>query len=48
MNLFNFIDEIPDFPKKGINFKDIGPILENPSALIKVKQLFLDITKISN
>ena len=45
MNLFNFIDEIPDFPKKGINFKDIGPILENPSALIKVKQLFLDITK---
>ena len=45
MNSFNFIDDIQDFPKKGINFKDIDPILENPKALIKVKQLFLDITK---
>lgn len=45
MNLFNFIDEISDFPRKGINFKDIGPILENPQALIQVKKLFIDITK---
>ena len=30
MNSFNFIDEIPDFPKKGINFKDIGPTLRQP------------------
>ncbi len=27
-----YIREIPDFPKQGINFKDITPILENPEA----------------
>lgn len=25
------IREVPDFPKKGVNFKDITPILENPA-----------------
>ena len=28
--LRKFIDEYPNFPKKGINFKDILPILKNP------------------
>ena len=28
--LKEFINEYPDFPKKGINFKDIVPILKNP------------------
>jgi len=45
MNLYHFVDNIPNFPKKGINFKDIGPILESPDALKKVKELFLDIAK---
>ncbi len=30
-NLKSYIREIPDFPKPGINFKDITPLLENPA-----------------
>jgi adenine phosphoribosyltransferase len=33
MDLKKYISEIPDFPKKWINFKDMSPILENPEAL---------------
>ena len=33
MNLKNYIAEIPNFPKEGINFKDISPILQNPEVL---------------
>lgn len=33
MNLKDRIDEYPDFPKKGILFRDISPILKDPSAL---------------
>ncbi len=29
-NLKKYITEIKDFPKKGINFKDINPIYKNP------------------
>lgn len=29
MNLKSKIREVPDFPKKGINFKDIAPLLED-------------------
>ena len=29
MNLKQYIDNIPDFPKEGILFRDIQPILEN-------------------
>ena len=32
MNLENFIADIPDFPKPGIIFKDISPILSSPVA----------------
>jgi len=32
MNLEKYIRVIPDFPKKGISFKDITPLLENPKA----------------
>ena len=32
MNLEHFIRDIPDFPKKGIIFKDISPLLSSPSA----------------
>jgi len=33
MNIKDYIAEYPDFPKEGINFKDISPILANPDAL---------------
>ena len=33
MNLQNIITEYADFPKKGILFRDISPILKNPSAM---------------
>ncbi len=40
MNLQNIIAEYPDFPKKGILFRDISPILKNPSALAHVVDEF--------
>ncbi len=33
MDLSTFVRDIPDFPKKGIIFKDITPLLNNPEAL---------------
>ena len=33
MDLKSFIRDIPDFPKPGILFKDITPLLKNPEAL---------------
>ncbi|WP_416754318.1 adenine phosphoribosyltransferase [Mycoplasma sp. 654] len=32
MDLQKFINHVPDFPKKGIIFKDIAPLLNNPDA----------------
>ncbi len=32
ISLDQYIREIPDFPKPGIRFKDISPLLANPSA----------------
>ena len=32
MNIKEFIREIPDFPKEGILYKDITPILQNPET----------------
>ena len=32
MNLASYIRDIPDFPKPGILFKDITPLLANPEA----------------
>lgn len=33
MDLKQYIAEVQDFPKEGINFKDITPLLANPDAL---------------
>lgn len=33
MRLEDFIRAVPDFPKPGINFKDITPLLKDPAAL---------------
>lgn len=35
------IREVPDFPKKGINFKDITPILENPKLCNDIVKEFV-------
>ena len=32
MNLKDYIAEVMDFPKAGISFKDITPVLQNPEA----------------
>lgn len=40
MNLRSIIEEYPNFPKKGILFRDISPILRNPSALSYVVDEF--------
>lgn len=32
MSIANYIREVKDFPKTGINFKDITPLLNNPQA----------------
>jgi adenine phosphoribosyltransferase len=33
LNLTALIREVPDFPKPGIRFKDITPLLAQPKAL---------------
>ena len=40
MNLNNYIRDIPDFPKKGIIFKDITPLLKNNYAFSYVIEEF--------
>jgi adenine phosphoribosyltransferase len=40
VNLQNIITEYPDFPKKGILFRDISPILKSPAALTHVVDEF--------
>jgi adenine phosphoribosyltransferase len=36
------IRDVPDFPKKGIVFKDITPVLEDPQAFATVMKGFVD------
>lgn len=44
MNLKSLIKDIPDFPKAGILFRDMTPLLQNPQALKFVStELFKDI-----
>ncbi|MDE1873144.1 MAG: adenine phosphoribosyltransferase [Thaumarchaeota archaeon] len=40
MNLKERIAEIPDFPKKGILFRDISPLLRDPAAFSLVVEEF--------
>ena len=40
MKLKDYIEEIPDFPVKGILFKDISPLLANFEAMNYVKTSF--------
>jgi len=40
MDLKNFIRDVPDFPKPGILFKDITPLLKNPEAFKSVIEIW--------
>ncbi len=42
MDLKQYIRDIPDFPKPGIIFKDITPLLANPKAIKACKELLID------
>ncbi len=42
MDLQKFIRDVPDFPKPGIIFKDITPLLGNPEAFKVMIQSFAD------
>ena len=42
MDLKNFLADVPDFPKKGILFRDISPLLHAPEAF---KAAILGLTK---
>src|SRR5262245_35756006 len=42
MNLAKHIRDIPDFPKPGILFKDITPLLSEPAAFQEAIDRFLD------
>jgi adenine phosphoribosyltransferase len=39
------IREIPDFPRGGINFKDITPLLANPQALAATVQALAELAR---
>ena len=39
MDLEKFIRDIPDFPKPGVGFKDITPLLRDPAALAMAVEL---------
>jgi adenine phosphoribosyltransferase len=42
MNLTSYIRDIPDFPKPGIVFKDITPLLADPDAFAESIRLLCD------
>ena len=42
MNLKDYIRDIPDFPKPGILFRDITPLLKDPGAFSQAIDIFAD------
>lgn len=42
MNLKALVRDVPDFPSKGILFRDISPLLKNPEALDYVAQKMVE------
>lgn len=45
MNFKDYIREVPDFPTKGIVFKDITPLLEDPAAFRAAGMALLAFTE---
>jgi adenine phosphoribosyltransferase len=44
LDLTRFIRDVPDFPKKGIVFKDITPLLLSPEALAESVRLMAEMS----
>ena len=42
MNLKDYVATVPDFPKKGIMFRDVTPIIEDPEAFKYMIDQFAD------
>ena len=45
LNLYDYIESISDFPKKGILFRDISPLLENNLAFKALISKMVSCTK---
>ncbi len=45
MNLYNYIASIPDFPIKGILFRDVTPLVENGEAFNETVNKFVEMAK---
>jgi adenine phosphoribosyltransferase len=45
MNLKDYIANVPDFPKPGIQFKDITPLIGNGEAFRYATERFIEFTK---
>lgn len=43
--LKSYISEFPNFPAKGVHFKDVSPLLENPKAFQKAIDLLSKLLK---
>ncbi|OGG60743.1 adenine phosphoribosyltransferase [Candidatus Kaiserbacteria bacterium RIFCSPHIGHO2_01_FULL_56_24] len=42
MNLFTYVRDVPDFPKPGITFRDITPLLAHPHGLRHIVGTMVD------
>ena len=45
MNLKDYIRSIPDYPKKGILFRDITTLIKNPEAFKYTNDKIIEISK---
>jgi len=45
MDLNNYVRNIPDFPKEGVVFKDITPLLQDSKALVAAKHGLIKLLK---
>lgn len=45
MNLEQYIANVPDFPKKGIQFKDITPLMQNGKAFKYATEQFVEFAR---
>ncbi|MEE2787840.1 MAG: adenine phosphoribosyltransferase [Myxococcota bacterium] len=46
MNIRDLIRDVPDFPKPGILFKDITPVLSQPDAMDEVVDALASLTRV--
>ncbi len=45
MNIKDLIAEVPDFPKEGVLFRDITPLMQNGEAFHEATKQFVDFAK---